>query len=150
MQLPAHIISVLDDIKQYTNNISICFHLSTMEYVTRIDDEDKRFNTDEKFYYYLEEKLKTLKDQAAIKELEKKMNTFQNYKRTNIAQMRKVTDQEIINGCDPLIAKGISISKADINNGSPNPGDMIARNPDNHNDQWLVAAQYFKDNFELE
>ena len=25
---------------------------------------------------------------------------------------------------------------------------MIARNPQNHNDQWLVAAYYFEDNFE--
>ena len=32
--------------------------------------------------------------------------------------------------------------------GSPKEGDMIARNPKNHADQWLVAAQYFADNFE--
>jgi hypothetical protein len=25
---------------------------------------------------------------------------------------------------------------------------MIARNPKNHADQWLVAAKYFADNFE--
>jgi hypothetical protein len=25
---------------------------------------------------------------------------------------------------------------------------MIARNPKNHDDQWLVAAKYFADNFE--
>jgi len=25
---------------------------------------------------------------------------------------------------------------------------MIARNPKNHLDQWLVAEQYFNDNFE--
>jgi uncharacterized protein YozE (UPF0346 family) len=25
---------------------------------------------------------------------------------------------------------------------------MIARNPKNHDDQWLVAKQYFEDNFE--
>jgi hypothetical protein len=30
----------------------------------------------------------------------------------------------------------------------PKEGDMIARNPKNHKDQWLVAAQYFADNFE--
>jgi len=30
----------------------------------------------------------------------------------------------------------------------PKAGDMIARNPKNHADQWLVAAQYFADNFE--
>ena len=42
----------------------------------------------------------------------------------------------------------VSISDADLKNGSPKIGDMIARNPKNHNDQWLVAEQYFKDNFE--
>jgi uncharacterized protein YozE (UPF0346 family) len=25
---------------------------------------------------------------------------------------------------------------------------MIARNPKNHDDQWLVAKRYFEDNFE--
>ena len=44
--------------------------------------------------------------------------------------------------------KGISVSDADRKNGSPLPGDMIARNPKNHLDQWLVAEQYFEDNFE--
>jgi hypothetical protein len=29
-------------------------------------------------------------------------------------------------------------------------GDMIARNPKNHADQWLVSAEYFADNFEPE
>jgi hypothetical protein len=40
---------------------------------------------------------------------------------------------------------GISISKEDFAAGSPKAGDMIARNPKNHADQWLVAAQYFAD-----
>ncbi len=51
----------------------------------------------------------------------------------------------------PSIADGgmqVSISDADRQNGSPKIGDMIARNPKNHNDQWLVAKQYFEDNFE--
>ena len=42
----------------------------------------------------------------------------------------------------------ISIAGEDARAGSPKPGDMIARNPNNHKDQWLVAAQYFADNFE--
>jgi hypothetical protein len=42
----------------------------------------------------------------------------------------------------------ISMSAEDLKAGSPKPGDMIARNPKNHADQWLVAAQYFADNFE--
>jgi hypothetical protein len=44
---------------------------------------------------------------------------------------------------------GISVSDPDRAAGSPKAGDMIARNPKNHADQWLVAAQYFRDNFEL-
>lgn len=49
-----------------------------------------------------------------------------------------------------LMADGVevSISSEDRKNGSPKIGDMIARNPKNHNDQWLVAKQYFEDNFE--
>lgn len=41
----------------------------------------------------------------------------------------------------------VSISKSDKENGSPRIGDMIARNPKNHEDQWLVAEKYFHDNF---
>ena len=42
----------------------------------------------------------------------------------------------------------VSISEADGAAGSPKKGDMIARNPKNHEDMWLVAAKYFADNFE--
>ena len=42
----------------------------------------------------------------------------------------------------------VSISVEDLANGSPKSGDMVARNPKNHSDQWLVAEKYFKDNFE--
>lgn len=43
----------------------------------------------------------------------------------------------------------VSISAADRDNGSPKIGDMIARNPIDHDDQWLVAQKYFEDNLEL-
>jgi len=43
---------------------------------------------------------------------------------------------------------GVSISDADIKNGSPKQGDKIARNPAGHNDKWLVAEGYFESNFE--
>lgn len=42
----------------------------------------------------------------------------------------------------------VSVSATDREAGSPKQGDMIVRNPKNHSDQWLVAAQYFADNFE--
>ena len=43
--------------------------------------------------------------------------------------------------------EGISISEEDKKTGSPKEGDMIARNPDNHKDQWLVGKTYFETNF---
>jgi hypothetical protein len=46
-----------------------------------------------------------------------------------------------------LDLNGVSISQADRDGGSPKPGDMIARNPFNHADRWLVAAAYFLGNF---
>lgn len=70
----------------------------------------------------------------------KKENKFKKYKRTNIAEMRPYI-------VDEKLPKKVSISKADKDNGSPKKGDMIARNPDNHDDMWLVAKDYFKDNF---
>jgi hypothetical protein len=39
----------------------------------------------------------------------------------------------------------ISVSEEDD---PPNDMGMIARNPNNHRDQWYVAKQYFKKNFE--
>jgi hypothetical protein len=43
---------------------------------------------------------------------------------------------------------GISIAAVDSMNGSPKAGDMIARNPADHKDQWLLAMDYFAENFE--
>jgi hypothetical protein len=68
------------------------------------------------------------------------MSDFIQYRRTQIAEM---TPWEP--GFDMY---GVSISSPDRDNGSPRNGDMIARNPKNHDDMWLVAAQYFADNFE--
>jgi hypothetical protein len=68
------------------------------------------------------------------------MTEFKRYRRTKIAEMRPYHLGEDLNG--------VSISNADRLNGSPKLGDMIARNPTNHADRWLVSAQYFKDNFE--
>lgn len=48
---------------------------------------------------------------------------------------------------------GFNMDRVSVNaedkekNGSPKTGDMIARNPKNHADKWLVEATYFKDNF---
>jgi len=45
--------------------------------------------------------------------------------------------------------KGVEVSKEDKAAGSPKKGDMIARNPKNHKDMWLIAKKYFEDNLEL-
>ena len=65
---------------------------------------------------------------------------FTQYRRKQIAELRPY-----VLGEDTT---GVSISQEDANAGSPKVGDMIARNPKNHKDQWLVAQQYFEDNFE--
>jgi hypothetical protein len=81
------------------------------------------------------------------------MDKFNQYKRTQIAEMRLVTQEDIdifkANKEIPISKlHKVSISSADLENGSPKIGDMIARNPKDYSDQWLVAEQYFKDNFE--
>lgn len=82
---------------------------------------------------------------------------FSKYRRKQIAELRPVTktdvknyeiQDEIIISFNPDNPLTVSISDVDRENGSPKIGDMIARNPKNHLDQWLVAEQYFKDNFE--
>jgi hypothetical protein len=65
---------------------------------------------------------------------------FTQYRKKQLAEMRPYNVGEAMNG--------ISVNEVDTAAGSPKQGDMIARNPANHRDQWLVAAQYFADNFE--
>ena len=70
-----------------------------------------------------------------------KNQEWKQYKRKGLSEMipyREGMDME-----------DVSISDADIDNGSPRPGDMIARNPKNHADKWLVAEKYFLENLEL-
>ncbi|MGB3660878.1 MAG: hypothetical protein WBA14_23570 [Pseudolabrys sp.] len=71
---------------------------------------------------------------------EEGMREFRQYRRKQIAELRPYEPGEDING--------VSISAPDKEAGSPKAGDMIGRNPKNHADKWLVAAQYFADNFE--
>ena len=66
---------------------------------------------------------------------------FKQYRRKQIAELRPFVPGEVLDA-------RVSVSESDRAAGSPRPGDMIARNPKNHEDQWLVAAAYFADNFE--
>jgi hypothetical protein len=69
------------------------------------------------------------------------MSEFKQFRRRQIAELRPYVPGEKLSG-------RVSISPEDRESGSPLLGDMIARNPKNHDDQWLVAEKYFVDNFE--
>lgn len=83
------------------------------------------------------------------------MSEFKTYKRLQFTEMRPVTQEDLDNLDGGRIVIEIdnsynivSVSQQDMMNGSPRIGDMIARNPKNVFDMWLVNEQYFKDNFE--
>lgn len=65
---------------------------------------------------------------------------FQQYqRRQKISELRPYVPGEDLTG--------VSISDADREKGSPKAGDMIARNPKDYHDKWLMAAEYFAENF---
>ncbi len=68
------------------------------------------------------------------------MSEFKKYRRKAIAEARPYVPGEVL-------PSKVSISEADQRAGSPKAGDMIARNPVDHDDQWLIAAAYFEANF---
>jgi hypothetical protein len=65
---------------------------------------------------------------------------FKHYRRSQIA--------ELADWSPDVDMTGVSVSAPDAAAGSPKAGDKIARNPANHEDRWLVAAEYFATNFE--
>jgi hypothetical protein len=65
------------------------------------------------------------------------MKNWTKYRRTNIAEMRPYVPGEDLSN--------ISVS---ANDDPATDNGMIARNPENHADQWYVASAYFKENFE--
>lgn len=68
------------------------------------------------------------------------MDIWNQYRRSGLAEMRPYRAGEHLHG--------VSIAEVDREAGSPKIGDMIARNPKNHEDRWLVAQKYFMENFE--
>ena len=64
------------------------------------------------------------------------MSNWNQYCRKGLSEMRPYIVGESLDG--------ISVSKED----TPARGGMIARNPDNHKDQWFVAQDYFQKHFE--
>jgi hypothetical protein len=65
---------------------------------------------------------------------------FKQYRKISIGELRPYVYGE------PM--EGIMVSDEDKKTGSPQQGDMIARNPKNHKDQWLISEAYFRANFE--
>ena len=68
------------------------------------------------------------------------MSDFALYQKKQLGEMRPYIVGEVLSDF-------VSISKEDRNNGSPKKGDMIARNPENHLDQWLVSKEFFEANY---
>ena len=66
-----------------------------------------------------------------------------------MTRYRKKITQEMTPWFDGVPMQLISISVADKRNGSPKKGDMIAYNPEDASDRWLVAEKFFNDNYEL-
>lgn len=85
------------------------------------------------------------------------MGKFKKHRRKQISELRPVEQSDIdrfknhgfIHISEEPFGNNISISDEDkFSNNSPKIGDMIARNPNNHKDQWLVEKNYYEDNFE--
>ena len=74
-----------------------------------------------------------------------KMSEFKKYRRTNIAEMRDLNIEEKM-VC--LVDASVSSEDKLLPTAEFREG-RIARNPENHKDQWYVAKKYFEDNFEL-
>lgn len=64
---------------------------------------------------------------------------FTQFRKKALAEMRPYEPGEDLTG--------VSISDEDKAAGSPKDGDMIARNPTNHADEWLVSQQFVADNY---
>lgn len=69
------------------------------------------------------------------------MNEFKKYVKFGITEMKEWDSNEDMSN--------VSVSKEDIDNGSPKIGDMIARNSNNYKDQWLINKDYFDKNYVL-
>ena len=67
------------------------------------------------------------------------MTDWQVYRKTQATEMRPYVEGES--------TVGVRILAADMATGSPKAGDMIARNPQDHADQWLVSAEGFRANY---
>lgn len=68
-------------------------------------------------------------------------NEMQYYRKKGTTPMRAYVEGESLDPC-------VSVGSDDKANGSPKVGDMIAMDPNNAADQWLVSKAYFEANYE--
>lgn len=123
-------ISIIRDIR---NGLK-CSGIMTTTTLTAIEeykDGSYRLTTQNSVYL-----LDPVKEKFDVEVEEKK--GWADYRRAGVSSMRPYIDGEDLSR--------VSISQADIENGSPKKGDMIARNPNDYSDMWLVEEKYFKEN----
>lgn len=70
-------------------------------------------------------------------DLPKQVTFWEKYERTGEIEARPYEPGEDLSD--------VSISDED----DPSEGDMIARNPDNHDDKWLIDEEYFDKNYTI-
>lgn len=67
------------------------------------------------------------------------MSEWKKYRRLGLAELRPYVPGESLEDISiPLDGRAFPVE-----------GDMIARNPKNWNDKWLMPKEYFEENFEL-
>lgn len=67
------------------------------------------------------------------------MSEWQKFRRTQLTELRPWKPDDDMSG--------ISVSDIDRRMGSPQLGDMVARNPVHPSDRWIVRQDYFSENF---
>lgn len=66
--------------------------------------------------------------------------TFKEYRKVKNAELRPYVKGELNDV--------FYINNEDLKNGSPKEGDMIARNPNDHDHKWLVTSKDFLKSYE--
>lgn len=65
----------------------------------------------------------------------------------HVRYFQKPAIQPMVDWSESTDMTGVSVSDADVANGSPRAGDMIAFNANDLSDQWLVSAAYMAENY---
>ncbi len=69
------------------------------------------------------------------------MGVFKTYRRRAVIEV-----EPWVKGYD---TQGVSVNSAAGRKGSPKAGDVIARNPKDYTDRWLITEQQLKSDFEI-